>query len=113
MTGTLRDVVIKAVDRATGVMNVPATARLLMAGQDLAFDTLDIDSLSLLEIVMQLEDALGVELDADEVAAQGSVDGLVTFLAQRHPAPDHAAPDACGANASSNLADSGAVCDAT
>jgi acyl carrier protein len=83
MTVSLRDVVIGALDRVTGVMNVPATARGLMAGQDLAFDTLDIDSLSLLEIVMQLEDALGVELDADEVAAQRSVDGVVRFLAQR------------------------------
>jgi acyl carrier protein len=83
MTVHLRDVVIGALDAVTGVMNVPATARGLMAGQDLAFDVLDIDSLSLLEIVMQLEDALGVELDADEVAAQGSVDGLVRFLHQR------------------------------
>ena len=83
MTLQLRDVVIAALDSVTGVMNIPETARGLMAGQNLAFDTLDIDSLALLEIVMELEDALGVELDADEVAAQGSVDGLAQYLAKR------------------------------
>jgi acyl carrier protein len=83
MTQDLRRLVIAALDKATGIMNMPARARVLMAGQDMAFDTMEIDSLSFLEIVMQIEDALGVELDADEVAAQGSVDGLVHYLAQR------------------------------
>jgi Phosphopantetheine attachment site len=83
MTQQIRTVVIAALDRVAGVMNIPATARALMAGQDMAFCDVEIDSLSYLEIVMQIEDALGVELDADEVAAQGSVDGLVRFLQHR------------------------------
>ena len=83
MTVPLRATVIAALDRVTGVMNQPDTARALMAGDDLLFDTLDIDSLSLMEMVMALEDALGIELDGDEVAATRSVDGLVTFLAIR------------------------------
>jgi acyl carrier protein len=83
MTQDIRTVVIAALDVVAGVMNRPDMARPLMAGQDVAFDAVDIDSLSLLEMVMQIEDALGVELDADEVAAQGSVDGLVRFLARR------------------------------
>jgi acyl carrier protein len=80
MTQDIRKVVITALDVVSGVMDRPDTARPLMAGQDLAFDLVEIDSLSVLEMVMQIEDALGVELDADEVAAQGSVDGLVRFL---------------------------------
>jgi acyl carrier protein len=83
MTLPLRATVIAALDSVTGVMNQPDTARALMAGGDLLFDTLDIDSLSLMEMVMALEDALGIELDGDEVAATRSVDGLVKFLAIR------------------------------
>lgn len=88
MTVQLRATVIAALDRVTGVMNQPALARTLMAGDDLFFDTLDIDSLSLM--VMALEDALGIELDGDEVAATRSINGLVHDLARR-TAPDRAA----------------------
>lgn len=83
MTQHIKSVVIAALDRAIGVMNTPATARALMRGQDLTFDTVEIDSLSVMEMVMQIEDVLGVELDADEVVAQQSVDGLVAFLEKR------------------------------
>jgi acyl carrier protein len=83
MTQDIRAVVVSALDAVAGVLNRPDMARTLMAGQDLAFDVVEIDSLSLLELVMQIEDALGVELDADEVAAQGSINGLVRFLQPR------------------------------
>lgn len=83
MTQHIRAVVIAALDKAIGVLNTPATARALMGGQDLAFDAVEIDSLSLMEMVMQIEDVLGVELDADEVVAQQSVDGLVAYLKKR------------------------------
>jgi hypothetical protein len=47
--------------RRDDIFAIPET--IWVTVQDLAFDTPDIDSLSLLKIVMQLEDALGVELD--------------------------------------------------
>ena len=58
------------------------TAR-LSAGQDVEFATLDLDSLTRFEIIMQIEEQLDIELDDDEVQEQGSVLALVRFLEQR------------------------------
>ena len=58
------------------------TAR-LSAGQDVEFATLDLDSLTRFEIIMQIEEQLDIELDDDEVQEQGSVLALVLFLEQR------------------------------
>jgi acyl carrier protein len=76
----VRDAVIAALDRATGVLNRPEHARALMAGGDLRFDAIGIDSLSLFEMIMEVEERLGLELDADLVAGQESVAGLVAYL---------------------------------
>ena len=58
------------------------TAR-LSAGQDVDFATLDLDSLTRFEIIMQIEEQLDIELDDDEVQEQGSVLALVRFLEQQ------------------------------
>ena len=58
------------------------TAR-LSAGQDVEFATLDLDSLTRFEIIMQIEEQLDIELDDDEVQEQGSVLALVRFLEQQ------------------------------
>ena len=44
----------------------------------------DLDSLALVELTMDLEDAFGLELSEDDVAAAGTVGGLVdVVLAKR------------------------------
>ena len=58
------------------------TAR-LSAGQDVDFATLELDSLTRFEIIMQIEEQLDIELDDDEVQEQGSVLALVRFLEHR------------------------------
>lgn len=83
MSGDLRGLVVAAIDRATATLNRPDLARELAEGRDIAFDRLEMDSLSLFEVVMEIEDQLGLELDADEVIRQGSVDGLVAYLGAR------------------------------
>jgi acyl carrier protein len=80
MTTDTRMVVIRALDKATGVLNMPAIARGLMAGGDLRFDELDLDSLTNLEMIMEIEDSLGLELDADKVARHPTLDTLVAWL---------------------------------
>ena len=55
----------------------------LSAGRDVEFATLDLDSLTRFEIIMQIEEQLDIELDDDEVQEQGSVLALVLFLEQR------------------------------
>ncbi len=78
--------VIRALDAVTGILNQPDVAHRLMAGDDVAFADLDLDSLSTLEMIMQIEDRFGVELDVDMVSQQVSVDGLVGWL-ERNVAP--------------------------
>jgi acyl carrier protein len=83
MTDALRHTVISALNKATGLLNNPELARPLMAGQDLAFEAFEMDSLSMFEVIMELEERLGLELDADQVAASLSVNGLVAHLRTR------------------------------
>lgn len=80
MTEDIRGIVVQALDRATGVLNTPDLAREIHGGRDVGFDRLQMDSLSLFEVIMEIEDRLGVELDADEVTRQGSLQGLVAHL---------------------------------
>lgn len=80
MTDAIRDTVIAALNSATGVLNKPQFARPLMSGGDVRFDAMEIDSLSLFEIIMEVEERLGIELDADLVAGQESVCGFVDYL---------------------------------
>lgn len=85
MAENLRDVVVAALNKATGLLNTPEHARILLSGGDLRFDKIEMDSLTLFEVIMDIETRLGIELDADQVAATESVDGLVAFLqAQGH-----------------------------
>lgn len=76
----VKRVVLDALAGAMGGKNSPGVRAGLETGTDVAFDTLDLDSLSRFELMMQIEDALDVELDDDEVQEQGTVLGLVAFL---------------------------------
>lgn len=80
MSDPIRDVVIRALDKATGVMNRPDMARGLMNGGDLHFEELELDSLTNLEMIMEIEDSLGLELNADEVTQHQSLNALVGWL---------------------------------
>lgn len=83
MSAPIRDVVIRALHNAAGVLNRPEHARELLAGRDLHLEALDLDSLTIFEVLMEIEDALEVELDADAMVSQESVNGLVAYLEGR------------------------------
>jgi len=77
----IRALVIEALHRATGLLNEPAFAGLRGdATRDLAFADIELDSLSILEVLMELEDATGVELDPDLVPELGTLDRLVDHI---------------------------------
>ncbi len=48
-------------------------------GQDIALKDLDLTSLNIVEISMQLEDELGVEIDLDEFDKIETVSGLIAL----------------------------------
>ena len=77
---TTRDIVIASLQKTAGILNHPRHAPLLMAGHDVALSEIDLDSLDLFEVIMEIEDRLGLQLDADDVAAQPSLHALVAFL---------------------------------
>ena len=83
MMDAVREVVIGALHKATGVLNTPERARALLSGEDLAFSEIDMDSLSLFEVIMEVEDRFGIELDADLVAGHEGVDAFVAYLKTR------------------------------
>lgn len=76
----VRSVVISALDKAAGLLDRPIYARDVLAGRDVDLGGLDLDSLTIFEIVMELEDNLGLELDAEHVARQPTLSALVAFL---------------------------------
>jgi hypothetical protein len=82
MSLTTRDIVIASLHKTAGILNDPRHARLLMAGQDVALAEIEMDSLDLFEVIMEIEDRLGLQLDADDVASQPSLHALVAFLDQ-------------------------------
>jgi acyl carrier protein len=86
VTESTRAIVIDALQAATGFLSDPVHGPAALAGKDVAFSALDIDSLSLFEAIMAIEDRMGLELDADEVAEQGGIDSLVAYLDRRKAA---------------------------
>lgn len=85
MTATapqIRALVIDALDASAGVRGNPVFAGAIARGEDVTFDTLDLDSLTRFEVMMHLEEALGIELDDDEVEGAGTLDALVRHLIQ-------------------------------
>jgi acyl carrier protein len=77
----IRALLIDALDASAGVRGNPAFAGAIARGEDIGFDVLDLDSLTRFEVMMHLEEALGIELDDDEVAAAATLEGLVRHLA--------------------------------
>lgn len=80
MTTTTRDIVIAALHKSVGLLDDPKHAPAVLGGEDLIFSEIELDSLDLFEVIMEIEDRMGLELDADDVADQPSLHALVAFL---------------------------------
>ena len=52
----VRDTVIRALDRSSGLLSDPELARLALGGHDLDLARLELDSLGRFEVMMQLEE---------------------------------------------------------
>lgn len=76
----VRALVIDALDQAAGVRTNAVFARAIAAGEDVPLSSIDVDSLSRFEAIMQIEDELGIEIDDDEMMEQGTLNGLVAYL---------------------------------
>lgn len=87
MNEEIRKAVVDALHAATGVLNDPVAGRTLLAGEDFRFASLEMDSLTLFEMMMNIEEALGLELDADEVAEHETLSALVAWLDSRRAVP--------------------------
>lgn len=79
----VRRIVLDAMDEVAGLLSNPVVGAEVLRGEDVAFDRIEMDSLTRFEVLMRLETALGLELDDDEVLAQGSLHGLVAHLEAR------------------------------
>lgn len=75
--------VVEAIEAATGFLNDRKTYQTLSAGQDLALSALELDSLATFEIIMSLEERLGLELDADAFGPDATIHGLAKLLTSR------------------------------
>lgn len=82
MTQSTRDIVVAALHKSIGLLHDPRHGPIVLSGKDLEFSQVEIDSLDLFEVIMEIEDQMGLMLDADDVAAQPSLDALVAFLDQ-------------------------------
>jgi acyl carrier protein len=87
MTTDLRDMVLAALNKATGLLNIPEFARTVLSGRDLTLDQIEMDSMTMMEVIMYLEERLGIDLEADKISEQGSVNQLVEYLRARIDVP--------------------------
>lgn len=79
----VRTVVLDALDKIIGLKSNPIYAKALVAGDDTRLSDLNMDSLSRMESIMLIEEALGVEIDDDEVMEQDTLNGLISYLEGR------------------------------
>lgn len=76
----VRTVVLNALDETIGIRTNPDFARALRENRDIRLADLQVDSLTRFEAMMLIEEALGIEIDDDEMVAQDTVNGLVAYL---------------------------------
>ncbi|MDA0219412.1 MAG: acyl carrier protein [Proteobacteria bacterium] len=77
----IRLLAIEALHRSIGLLNEPAYARLRQEPErDLAFADLELDSLSTLEMLMEIEEAVGIELDPELLPELVTLDALVEHI---------------------------------
>lgn len=77
----VRLLAIEALHRSIGLLNDPAYARIRQEpSRDLVFAELELDSLSTLEVLMEIEEAVEVELDPELLPELETLSGLVDFI---------------------------------
>jgi acyl carrier protein len=72
-----RDAVITALNETCGLMERSSLVKKLHSNQDFDLVELDIDSLSSYEVIMQIEDALGVDLEPSIVLSSKTFSELL------------------------------------
>ena len=86
----IRLLAIEALHRSIGLLNEPAYARLrLEPDRDVAFADLELDSLSTLEALMEIEEAVAVELDPElrcPVSSRSTASSTTSWPAGPRPA---------------------------
>lgn len=80
MNEEIRQLVYDALDEAVGLRGQPAFVAALARGEDVSLAALEMDSLTRFEVMMRVEEALGVELDDDDIEKVATIGGLVAFL---------------------------------
>lgn len=74
------EILVEAVEASTGFLNDRAIFQALAASEDVALARIELDSLSTFEIIMALEERLGLELDADQFSPDETLHGLARML---------------------------------
>lgn len=82
MSDDVRRIILKAVQDASGVLDRPEVYQALMRDNDLNLLQLGLDSLTLLEVAMQIEDEAGIEMDTDILDDHPMLNDLARVLAQ-------------------------------
>lgn len=83
MNDKIRDLVVRALDDAVGILRDPVRGPAVLRGEDLKFEDLDLDSLSTFEMLMFIEDELDIEIELDEVETLSGVAALTQYLGTR------------------------------
>lgn len=82
MTVDIRQSVLAALDTTTGLMNRPDLAVIALSGGDFPLASLDIDSLSAYEVIMQLEEEFEVEIAPAAVLASETLSDLIAAVSK-------------------------------
>lgn len=77
----IRNLTLEAFSRYAGLNDNKLVAGAILHQENFALKLLDLDSLSLMEVSMHLEDGLGIELDVDELQDCETLNDLVDHLA--------------------------------
>ena len=79
----VRTKVIATLDEMAGLSDHPSAPAGLSKGKDFDLSLLEMDSLTLTEVAMELEEAFDLELDLDELTEHKSLNQMVAFLEER------------------------------
>jgi acyl carrier protein len=77
---TTRMAVLDALNSSCGLMERPEFASVIHSGGDIPLSELDLDSLSTYEVIMAIEEALGIDIKPDVVFSATTVSDLVARI---------------------------------
>ena len=75
-----RSAVLDALNISCGLMERPEFASVILAGGDIALAELDLDSLSTYEVIMSVEEALGIDIKPEVVFGATTLSDLVARI---------------------------------